>query len=102
MNAASSKRSKGFSRWAAAGGKDRERRLMHAVVSFVPPLEAVGFKWVEKCFDLGIAQANSINLEREHGDGQIDFVVIIFDRYYRARFQITGGTKEKEPPHRWT
>lgn len=101
MNAVSSKRSKGFSRWAALGTKDRERQLMHAVALFTSLLEAAGFKWVERCFDIGIAQANSINLEREHENGQVDFVLIIFDRYRRARFQVSAGTKEKEPPHRW-
>lgn len=76
-------------------------RLLRAVTLFVPPLEAAGFKCIDRWFDGGVVQANSINMEREHANGRADFVTIIFDRYRRAQFQVSAGTKEKEPPHLW-
>lgn len=101
MSTVSSKRSKGFSRWAAMGEKDREQQLMRAALLFISLLETVDFKLVDRYFYGGSIQANSIRLERDNINGQMDFINIIFDKYRRARFQVAGGTKDNEPPHRW-
>jgi len=71
------------------------------LATLLPPLEALGFTWVEKRLDGGDAQVNAISLERERVKGRIDFVSIIFDKYRRARFQVVMGVREKAPPHRW-
>jgi len=94
-------RRRAFKRWLALGPKSREAQASYAMRLFLPALEVVGFKWVEKGFDGVNAQVNAIELERENVQGQIDFISIIFDKYRSPRFQIALGTKEKLVPHKW-
>ena len=95
------KRRSTFSRWTAKATKGRDKALQHAVDALVPPLENAGFQWMGKSLDCGTLPSHTINLEREPVPGEIDFVMIIFDKYHVARFQMLFGTKEKETPHRW-
>ena len=74
---------------------------MHALFSFSPMLEEAGFKLTEACFDGGVAPENTINYERERSGGQVDFVMTIFDKLHRPKFQVVFGCKEFEPPHKW-
>ena len=90
-----------FQRWAQGATAERRHTLQLAVDSLLPVLEAAGFRCVERSFDCGDVPRNTLNMERERIAGQIDFVVIIFDQYMRAQFQIFCGTKTKSKPHSW-
>ena len=94
-------RKRAFFRWLAKGPKEREEQAKHAIDLFLPILEDAGFDWVEHEFDGGRAQVNSVSLEREQVPGQIDFIVIIFDKNRTASFQVAVGRKEKQYPHHW-
>lgn len=90
-----------FIRWANTAGNDQKELLLLAANKLVPLFEIDGFQWSNKSFEYGNVPANTIHLEREYVMDQIDFVSIIFDKYYRTRFQIAFGTKQKSSPHNW-
>jgi len=89
-----------FFRWLKTGPKIQEGPIENATEKFLSVLEPFEFKWVEKNFDGGCAQAHAIELERENAQ-DVDFISIIFDKDRSWRFKVISGKKECFPPHKW-
>jgi hypothetical protein len=97
----SQRKIRGFQRWVKAGPKEMEPTLLRSASALVAPLEAAGFECAEKAFDGSAVPAHSLNLERRSPADQVDFVLIIFDKRRRLRFQIIFGSKHAAAPYAW-
>jgi len=85
-----------------SGGPDEiSSELVRALQVLLPVLERYGFRWLEKSFDTGQLPANIVNLERSPDSGAVDYVLLVFDKNRRRRFQIIFGKKGKDSPYPW-
>ena len=95
------KSQKAFLKWLDRGPAEKRFLADEVIASVVPIFLQAGFVWVDVCFDIGRPQVNEIPLERRHGDGTVDFVSILFNKYRAASFDIRGGTKRPDGSGGW-
>ena len=92
---------KGFVRWAKQGPNGMDAVMLRAASAFLQALEAASFRWVDKAFDSSGVPAHVVNLERNLTAARTDYVMVIFDKHRRPRFQVLFGSKGSTSPYPW-
>jgi hypothetical protein len=89
-----------FGRWVARAPDGLKEIIQKGVAAFDKTLEARGFVEHRTTFDGISVPAHCINYERK-AELTTDFILVVFDKRYRRRFQVTFGSKGPPPQFAW-
>jgi hypothetical protein len=92
---------KRFKSWTSRTNKARAIALSAAATAITSSIESGGLKLSDTAIDESGVPPHCLNFERFSEHHNIDFVLVIFDKYHRLRFQIIFGRKGAKRPYPW-
>jgi hypothetical protein len=90
----------GLLRWVGKYHPNNVNIIKEAIVKLSSEMLKIGFFLNDNTFEGVKTQINSVNFERS-SSGNVDYILVIFDRHDPMKFQVAFGLKRGSDPFEW-